>query len=299
MWIEVPVCIHGITPQAEPTSHDGWFGQLLANVNAELRARGKDPLGDDVVRVEWGWEGSEGKDHALAEAERALAACLETNGALSANSRNPVKRLYGEMRSYFIFGFADLFYYVSEEGRAAVWENVFGGITRQLAEIEGRKGEKAKLSLTFFAHSAGSIVAHDFLYHLFDPRGGFLGFGLNDVRKMARRGRLRVRRVYTMGSPIAPSLFRGQALVDKVKTGEKLNPEHIGLKAGDALGVPRWVNFWDYDDVFSYPIAYLYAPSAEGPVLTDVRVELGGFFPQVHRRYAESREVAAAIAATF
>jgi len=72
------------------------------------------------------------------------------------------------------------------------------------------------------------VKSHDFLYRLFGW-GARLDFGLtlNKVRNLVRRGRLRVRRFYTMGSPIAPFIFRSAALIEKVLKRGKLSADGV------------------------------------------------------------------------
>jgi len=300
-WLEVPVLIHGITTAAYPTSHGPAYAAFLARVNGALAAAGKRPFDEPAITVEWGWEDSLGRDRDLAAAERALAAGTFAAVGRRAGLARVWDRVPDAGRRAFIYGFADLSYYISADGEKAVRENVYRCLSQQLEAWEERQGGRAaRVSLTFFAHSAGAVVAHDFLYKLFSPRGGGpFGLWLNAPRRLVRRGRLRVRRFYTLGAPIPPLVLRADALIAKAIAGERLEPAHIGLREEDGLGNPRWVNFWNRRDVFSYPVAFLYRGDGAGAPLQDRCVELKGNFPDVHRRYWESDAVARAIAETF
>jgi len=71
------------------------------------------------------------------------------------------------------------------------------------------------------------VKSHDFLYRLFGWGALDFGLTLNKVRNLVRRGRLRVRRFYTMGSPIAPFIFRSAALIEKVLKRGKLSADGV------------------------------------------------------------------------
>jgi hypothetical protein len=144
------------------------------------------------------------------------------------------------------------------------------------------------------------VVVHDLLYHLFRPnRASQVGGKVNDVRDLAQNGQLRVRKLYTMGSPIAPLAIRAASTLLKVKDGERLDPEDIGLRRADGLPNPRWINFWDKDDVFSYPVAFLYQADGVVPVIADRYTDLGDVFPDVHGAYWTSNQIAEQIADTL
>ncbi len=301
-WLEVPVFIHGITSEREPASHAPNYFAFLRLVNAALTARGKRAVDAPPILVEWGWEASLGKDKYLAEAERLVAREALTWAEKRRGFKlNPLRRFADGAREAFLYGFADMFYYVSEEGGRAIRDNVFRHLAGEIRSIEkGTEGRSPRVSLTFFAHSAGAVIAHDFLYRLFGwGAQPLFGLTLNKTRRMARRKRLRVRRLYTLGAPVAPFIFRSEALVEKILRREKLNPALVGFGPDDGLDNPRWVNFWDDDDLVSYPVAFLYEKVNGERVVADRCVDLGEKFPGVHSAYWWSREVAGAIAETF
>lgn len=298
-WREVPVFVHGITPEPEPGLHTAHYQSLLDRFTRELNAQGKTDVFAPPVMVEWGWEGSCAADKYLAAAERELASRAFAALPRRRGPAGPVRNFYKSVREYFLYGVADLFYYTSPDGVNAVRANIFTALTDAVKRIEVNAPGDVGVSLTFFAHSAGTIIAYDFLYHLFDPRPkGLFGFGLDDLRKLVRRGKLRVRRFFTMGSPLAPFIFRADALISKVAAGECLDETHIGLVPADGLAGPRWVNFWDEADLFAFPIAYLFQGGARG-VVVDQLVDLGDVFPKVHRKYWRDKAVASSAAAVW
>ena len=106
-----------------------------------------------------------------------------------------------------------------------------------------------------------------------------------------------MRRFYTIGSPITPLVFRADSLIQKIRQNDLLDPESIGLRQSDGLPNPRWVNFWDKDDVAAFPVDFLYASVQN--VIQDKYVDLGDVFPAVHNKYWYSSDVADYIAETF
>jgi hypothetical protein len=207
-----------------------------------------------------------------------------------------------------ILAFADMFYYVSKDGEIAIREHVFTYLADQIQrakhEVDG------PVSLTFIGHSGGGIIIHDLLYHLFrDPaelakkeEAGEAEYpGIKALRALIAAGQLRLRRFYTMGSPITPLMFRSDSLVEKLRKGEQLNPEDIGLRAADGLSNPRWVNFVDKDDMAAYPLEFLYLnrDQSRGQVIQDKYIDVSDNPMVVHGKYWGSPAVAAHIAETF
>jgi hypothetical protein len=304
-WLEVPVFIHGITSEREPRSHASTYLAFQARVNRELRARGVSPWPEPPIMVEWGWEASLGPDKYLAEAERVVAGealRLAAGEKRRGFNFNPLRKFTDGAREAFLYGFADMFYYVSADGAKAVRENVYRHLDAEIERhIKGSRAARRRgVSLTFVTHSAGTVIGHDFLYRLFGwGARPLFGVTLNKIRRLARRGRLRVRRFYTMGSPIVPFVFRSAGLIEKIRRREKLRPEVIGLGPTEGLSNPRWVNFWTRDDLVAYPVAFLYDKVEGERVVVDRCVSLGEGFPRVHSAYWESDEIAAVVAETF
>jgi len=164
-------------------------------------------------------------------------------------------------------------------------------------EIIKRRKDK-KISLTFISNSAGTVITHDLLYHLFGRKGKKPLNAINPIFKLAKSGKLRIRRIFTSGSPIIPLIFRSDHLLLNIIRKKKLDPEDIGLRKKDNLSNPRWLNFWDKDDVISFPLEFLYKKT--GKVVKDEIVNLKGFiFWCVHQRYWRSQKVVKRMAEVF
>ena len=108
---------------------------------------------------------------------------------------------------------------------------------------------------------------------------------------------LRVRRFYTFGSPISLLSIRAHSLINKLRNHQLLDTEDIGLRQADGLSNPRWVNFWDKDDLLAAPVSFLYDNSVG--VIEDMPVNAGIVLPSAHTDYWYSLEMANHIAKTF
>ncbi len=299
VWLEIPIFIHGMTPRTEARSHKVYYDNLLARVNKALTERGKRPL-SQPVRIEWGWDSSQSKqpDRYLAEAEEKI---WQDISASIAPKLNPLVWLYNLGRSLMTFAVGDMFYYASADGEAALREHVFEQLA---AHIKKMARTSANISLTIFAHSGGSLVMHDLLYHLFGEKdfkkseGEALYKIMQPIRKLSKGGRLRIRRFYTFGSPIYSLSLRSNTLmVKKIIAHESLQPAEIGLTQDDSLPGTRWINFWSRFDAFSYPVKPLYFEDTQW--IEDRHITTQLIFPASHSAYWDSKKMARMIAENY
>jgi hypothetical protein len=317
-WTEIVVFIHGITPNEHPEDkkHDPRtdYNTLFENIQKELKSWPNKPTLDPVpIKITWNWKPTDAplvyKDQDLAEAERRVAnMALELETKIrTVNIAHYIlwKWFYKKLRDLIVYGFADAFYYVSRDGETTVRKHVFESLCD---EIENRlnqqhfDGAPAKISLTIIAHSAGSLIAHDFLYHLFSQKKkNSLEAELVKVLQLRSKAvdnsvRLRIRRFYTFGSPIASWIFRANSLLKKIMNEQKLELDEIGLGAQPELSNPRWVNFWTLTDAAAFPLGFLYDNQ---DIVKDQYVDVGWWFPATHDAYWTSSKVAKCIAEIF
>ncbi len=302
-WVELPIFIHGISPESDPGTGEREYGQLLSRVQAALKEYPGKKLSDEKIFVTWGVPTKQsrtgGTDQYLAEVERDIQAKVkETMGSAYTNPFG----LTGHMRDLLFFGMSDLIYYISADGERDLRNHVFTYISKKIQQLDRGAGTDY-FSLTFFAHSAGSVIAHDLLFHLFTARKRESEKEtdyceeIEALRDMVDEGRLRIRRLYTFGSPISLLVLRASSLVNKFRTGELFKPRAIGFKNDDLLGKPRWVNFWTRHDLISYPVEFLYE-NEEG-LIEDHHI-LSQISPiSAHTGYWRSNEMAEYIAKTF
>ncbi len=313
--IEIVFYIHGVTPVDEVQLHTADYNAL----HNGIRAAGVDPMWPSLAEcggAEWGWnyDGGEAKSHkALAAAQRVYGSRLlpivrEQNDF---SWRFLERRVVDSLRKTVFYGFGDMFYYVSREGKWAVRLEVAKQI---LEHIDRRRGDSGRpLSLTLLGHSAGAVVAFDFLYYLFSQRKtGYLNSAgetkktrsdarrcrerLHELSELASSQQLRLRRLVTFGSPVGFLTFRSDAVVEILARNGRLRPADYGLDSrlqeDEPLAGPRWINIWDKDD----PIAWPVAPLMDSPLVDDVYVDVSDAVADVHTAYWESKRVHEAIA---
>lgn len=228
--------------------------------------------GPESIEIAWGWGApGAGRTANLALAQSALQRVIGKTrpqerlelgmvvSVLTAPIVNPVREL-------LLLAWPDVVYYVGEKGkrrtRRAVWRTLLERIP---------PGEP--IDLTFVAHSGGTLIAHDFLFWLYsgerDHRlpaiedggeGNEAGFRFQE-RWMLARENWRVRRLVTLGSPLAPLMVRSAELTDRIATSAPpwLRFADVGLNLPSHAGpLPLWLNVWDRHDVLSFPVADLY-----------------------------------------
>jgi len=321
-WTEIAVFIHGITPGREPGKKDDpgtLYGVLFENIQKELVKQNKKKL-DAAIKVIWNWHPDDDSpmfvDQSLAAAERLIGDRInEREQKISAVNRLHFflwNTIYKIGRDIMLYGLADAMYYVSHDGEKTVRDHVFKYLCDQIMDwlTQNNSGESRKISLTVLGHSAGSLIAHDFLYQLFSNRTPkptdvpelhqLRDMTVNIDKALGDRShaRLRVRRLYTFGSPLAPWFIRANSLLEKISKGEPLKIADLGLYAQDGLSNPRWVNFWALTDVAAFPLNFLYD---DQEAVEDQYVDAGLLFPGTHAAYwgLTKAKVAEHIARTF
>lgn len=319
-WTEIALFIHGITPSRDPEKKgnpETLYKKLYENIQKELTLQGKKKL-DSFIGVVWNWNPVKDSplfiDQSLAVAERLIGDQINEreNGIRAVNWLHFLlwKAFYGIVRDIMLYGFADAMYYVSKDGETTVREHVFKYLSVEIIKrLKDSEGKPTKISLTVLGHSAGSLIAHDFLYHLFSDRTPKESDveEIHTLRKMMSNNdedpdkiahRLRVRRLYTFGSPIAPWFIRANSLLAKISSNERLKITDLGLDAHPELSNPRWVNFWALTDVAAFPLSFLYD---DQEAVKDEYVNVGLWFPGTHSAYwgLPKAQVARHIARTF
>jgi hypothetical protein len=111
---------------------------------------------------------------------------------------------------------------------------------------------------------------------------------------LAAEGRLRIRRLITMGSPIAMLACRNDAVVNMFAAGERINPAWYGLLQnpppfGQKLHGPRWLNLWDKDDPIAFPVEPLMDNRSR--MVSDVYINVSNNIAEAHNLYWANHEV--------
>lgn len=298
---EVIIYIHGITPSPDPKLHKENFNSFENLLCSALEKRGKN-YPAQRVEVEWGFElpSISTKDKILAEVERYLYQQVDEIADKHWDfTINPTRFIYNAIRKNFLLGFSDMFYYVSEDGKAEVRQNVFNTLLDNLPDLK----DDEVFNFTIVSHSAGSVIMHDVLYILF---GGSSDSYLKErteidklekVQRYAQNGQLFIKCFITLGSPITPMIVRSGKLLEMIHNDEKLALDSIGIRKGPGGENSKWLNFWDKDDVISYPVEFLYQnPSG---LLEDHYVDISDSFPDVHNAYWSSKKIAEIVAEKY
>jgi hypothetical protein len=293
-WDEVPIFIHGIMPDKNPSTCRLLYRQLRDKVNAALKRSGKLEFSKEEIFITWGVPTeppqSNTMDQYLSESERKLEAKVKKH---MGSAYGGLFGLYGAIRDFTYYGVSDLLYYISADGERALRNHIFGYTAKMIARMDDGK---RRFSLTIFGHSAGSLIAHDLLFHLFSNRkhpsekeqGVFSE--MEQLRDMIKAGRLRVNHLYTFGSPITPLILRSDTLVDFLRKDTLLDPAALGFRDDGDLNKPRWANFWSPYDLASCPVEFNYSNNDQ--LITDVKISSGWKDPNsAHQQYWKSDQM--------
>lgn len=317
---EVVIYIHGVSNGSG--SHDREYATLHNGVRAANLNWPAAYLG-----VEWGWNSV---NSAQPSGHELLSTAEEVFGgralkALDAQwdlTLNPTRLVINQFRPLMMYGFADMFYYVSSDGKNSVRHSVAKQIVSYLKDVLASPAPPP-ISLTIVGHSAGSVVAFDLAFYLFykpsSPRAAVTSVQdasagehtfikpeevpaaeaqhtvteLRKLRDMAQQGHLRIRRLYTIGSPISFLIYRSNSLLKILSDAGRVDPANHGLTqtvTGEPpLEGPRWINIWDKDDPIAWPVEPLMQRAGE--VVVDDYVDLSDNPLSAHNEYWASQEV--------
>lgn len=224
---------------------------------------------------------------------------------------NPMRGI----RGFMTFFLGDVIAYVSEDVnfiRRTVWKQIWEDPT-QPSKLLLKQLLKQDLDATYsiIAHSLGSIIAFDYLFHLFNPENkndfSFIPKPDPSVRPEDKKLepitvtpeelnllKERFRYFFTMGSPIGLFMMRKGSLW--------MEGEPFANLTNPVRGEDRsWHNFWDSEDAIAYPLAELFRrnPENANQNLVDIPVETGFLIFDSHTRYWSNKDVAQTIASTI
>ena len=309
---EVVIYIHGVSNELRGKSHDPEYKSLNDGIGKILNSWPSIYIG-----TEWGWNYkgvTSPKSHELlTDAQRLLGGrAIKAVDDPWDFTINPGRLFLGKLRNLVMYGFSDMLYYVSKDGKKAVRNAVASQIVKKLEPILKDK-TKPNLSLTLLGHSAGSVVAFDLIFYLFfSSEHNFLFdrktkaekdlfTALSKLRKLAQNNKLRIRRLITFGSPITSMSFRSDAILNVLAANGELDPADYGLNKnpksfGKSLQGPRWVNIWDKDDLIAWPVEPLMKQSSNKKIVSDVYIDVSDSISESHNEYWTSKKVYEAIA---
>lgn len=305
--VEVVIYIHGVSSDKHGHSHEAEYTSLHEGI-AKLHS----DWPSNKIGIEWGWnfqEDAHPKQHELlTDAQRLLG--LRLMNAVDDPfdiTINPFRAALPKIRNLIFYGFSDMFYYVSKDGKKAVRNTVATQIIEALNPYFSENMDSL-LSLTILGHSAGSAVAFDLLFYLFfEGEHNFLvqcqteeekklENALKSLREMAQTDNLRIRRLFTFGSPITALACRSDAILGTLASDDKLDATDYGLSVNppnfdSRISGPRWINIWDKDDVIAWPVEPLMKSVGSQQVIKDINLDISDLISQTHNRYWSSSKV--------
>ena len=199
---------------------------------------------------------------------------------------------YQPLRHFMIDFAADAIAYQPIHSDRSAYDSIHAEVAASLGRLAAKAGENAPLCVV--AHSLGTVIASNYLYDLMKKRCSFLAPSVRasiNGSPIERGETLAL--FYTMGSPIALWSLRypdfGVPICFPPRDLKRLHP---GVE-------PRWVNFYDPDDVIGYPLRPLNARYAAA-VTEDRPVNAGSWLtswnPLSHTGYWANGRVADLIA---
>ena len=192
-----------------------------------------------------------------------------------------------EMRRFIFNVTGDTLAYQPSEGRRELYVGVHDRMANAFKNLVDRAGPEAPLCI--FAHSMGTIVAHNFLYDMQNAEEGTYQ-GEDRAETMLERSDT-LSLFVTCGSPLAIWRLRFGDDYKAIRfPGSKVEELYPNLK-------PKWLNIYDQDDVLGYPISELtddYKELANDDYLEDQPQNVGAFWkswnPMSHKGYFRDRE---------
>ncbi|HYO88750.1 MAG TPA: hypothetical protein VER79_08875 [Candidatus Limnocylindrales bacterium] len=255
--------VHGIGKQTA-----NFAEKMTSELNQHF---GPETLSDIVIRTVF-WA------PVLQQAEDVLWQRVQEGGTLH----------FPETRRMLIDFLADALAYQPTNDDRRAYDGIHAVFAQTLADLAAEAGPDAPLCI--IGHSLGTIIASNYIYDLqVDSFKHLIG---EEVRALMTGTPLEkgetLALLYTMGSPIALWSLRyrefGRPIVIPAPQLRQYHSEIEG----------EWVNYYDQDDVFGFPLKTL-NPAYERMVTRDAQVNVGGLLeswnPLAHFGYWTDRDV--------
>lgn len=182
------------------------------------------------------------------------------------------------VRSFMTFFLGDVVAYASENDNA-IRSTYLQSLRKEL--IPFLKADPGN-TYSLVAHSLGSVVSHDFLFHLLHNN---VLFDLkepptNDDKLFLSR----FRDYYSFGSPIGLFFLRNAKNVATAPGKLK------SLAGGENRRL--WVNLWDRQDVFAHPLNGFFGGQTDETMVHDVEVNVAEDPVRAHMNYWHTKQLA-------
>ena len=201
----------------------------------------------------------------------------------------PMASLHWHPLRHFMLDFAaDAIAYQPIHSDRSAYDSIHGEVAASLARLAARAGASAPLCV--IAHSLGTVIASNYLYDLMKKGNSFMSPRVSAAingTPLERGETLAL--FYTMGSPIALWSLRYPDF------GVPITFPQPYLTRHHPSVTPRWINFYDPDDVIGSPLRPLNARYAAA-VTEDRPVDVGSWLtrwnPLSHTGYWNDKRVA-------
>ena len=254
---EIVVYVHGVSDDLQDTPHTSLYEDFHKKIQKVTKT-----WPENFCGVEWGTN-LENRTRIPKNQKLLTTAQANLGGRTMPVIHKAIKRssserlavgfdrwISDEIRELMFYGIGDIFYYVSAEGKKAVLNAVAEQI-RTFITTQNIDGEDTLLSLTIIGHSAGAVIAFDFLHYLFSTSSstnseleswGEDGSSMKFLRGRAAEQTLGLRKLITFGSPIAFTVFRSNEILEIFANGNQLEPSNYGLQSQLNSAKIKWSN---------------------------------------------------------
>ncbi|MFG6119358.1 chemotaxis protein [Thalassobacillus sp. B23F22_16] len=193
---------------------------------------------------------------------------------------------YQRLRRFTVEFLADAIAYQPSSIEDNNYDKVHELLAGALSNLEEKAGPEAPLCV--ISHSLGSVIASNYLYDLQRKQSNIGTRTWRRIKNTPLENGETLSNFYTMGSPLALWSLRFSEFGLPIQVPAPNLPRHHGAVEGE------WLNFYDKDDILSYPLRGLNKNYSE-VVTEDVAVNVGGLLrswnPFSHSQYDKDNEV--------
>jgi hypothetical protein len=255
--------IHGIGRQVSN------FADKMSHLLSE---RCRDVCGEDIVCRSVYWA------PVLQDSENALWERLLLGGQMD----------FMKLRRLMVDFVADAVAYQVTPGDRFAYDGIHSVFARTLRGLARDAGPNAPLCI--IAHSLGSIIASNFIYDLqTEPIRPILSMAVREeMEDTPLENGETLSMFYTLGSPIALWSLRYREFGRPVNIPDPRLVNHYPTLGGE------WINFYDEDDVFGFPLKSLndhYRQSVAADMQVNIGSLLGSWSPASHIGYWDDPDV--------
>ena len=260
--------IHGVGNQGEDFAN-GIIKKLTGAFAGHLPAENSS-VEDKLVFTPVYWAGI------VARKQRILWNTVEDDGNLD----------FQLVRKFFLNFGGDAIAYQPGATRRQVYDRIHQTLTEALSHLAAQAGPNAPLC--FIGHSIGTVITHNYFFDM--NQAVTAGNVKPGIETPLEKGDT-LAMFYTMGSPLAVWSLRYDDYQPMPFPGRQLSTFYPTLK-------PKWINYYDKDDILAYPLRSLskkHKELAQQGILQDIQVNVGNVLtnwnPLTHTAYWSDSDI--------